>query len=241
MLAIADYANKETGDAFPSIKSLAKDSLMSERSVQRAIRRFVIEKRLTITPGGGRKSNFYRILTPVNLSPLERQIDTAPPSPDVTPGVTPTVTLTVIEPPSNQKKNADAILVVKNRVSTETIERSREREQFKKMWIALCREVRRVEYTVLPCEFVSLRDLINTGKGPQGLINMARDAWAHPEFGWNCANLKSLTNFAKRFHEIEDELTQRKNASQRSSKPRTDGNSGTANDGTADQYRNCGA
>lgn len=52
LLAIADFAN-DTGDAYPSIRTLAIKSRLAERNVQRAIRRLQRSGELSINPGEG--------------------------------------------------------------------------------------------------------------------------------------------------------------------------------------------
>ncbi|MFD9701303.1 helix-turn-helix domain-containing protein [Lentzea sp. NPDC059081] len=61
MLAIADQANDQGTDAWPSIEKLARRTRMSERTVQRRIRCLEAQGLLKVDTGGGRRSNRYAI------------------------------------------------------------------------------------------------------------------------------------------------------------------------------------
>lgn len=55
LLAMADYASKETGEFFPSQETLAKKCRMNRRSVQRAIKELVAGGDIVILHHGGAK------------------------------------------------------------------------------------------------------------------------------------------------------------------------------------------
>lgn len=62
LLVLATHANPESGEAWPSISTLATESMMGERQVQALIRRLQVAGELTIQEGRGRKNtNTYRL------------------------------------------------------------------------------------------------------------------------------------------------------------------------------------
>lgn len=66
LLALADFANQETGECFPGVPTLAKMLRMGERNVQTLLRRLEKEKVITIVENGGQatgtgKTNRYII------------------------------------------------------------------------------------------------------------------------------------------------------------------------------------
>ncbi|SDP98498.1 helix-turn-helix domain-containing protein [Lentzea jiangxiensis] len=61
LLAIADQANDLGAEAWPSIDTLARRTRLNPRTVQRLLRKLVSAGLLCIEPGGGRRSNTYRI------------------------------------------------------------------------------------------------------------------------------------------------------------------------------------
>lgn len=64
MLAIADSADRETGEAFPSVPFVASKCRLSERQTARIIKTLVDDGDLElIKRGGGRRSNVYKINT----------------------------------------------------------------------------------------------------------------------------------------------------------------------------------
>jgi len=75
LLAIADHASDDGGDAWPSIPTLMTKTGLSERGVQSAVHRLVELGELVIeTAGGGRgHSNHYRVvLNPAPETPYEK-------------------------------------------------------------------------------------------------------------------------------------------------------------------------
>lgn len=79
MLAIADFASDDGGNAFPSVATLAKKTRMSDRQVQRLIQQCeksgeLVAERST----DGRRSTVYTVVlsalrvTPDNLSPVTK-------------------------------------------------------------------------------------------------------------------------------------------------------------------------
>lgn len=100
LLAIADCAGDDGGNAWPTIGSLAAKARVSPRTVQRAIRVLQLLGELTVdVSAGAGGANMYALpmpaTPPVNLSP-PRQVDTPPVrlSPPPTPAVTPPDRLT---------------------------------------------------------------------------------------------------------------------------------------------------
>lgn len=63
LLAIADHANDDGLDAFPSLARLARKTGMTERGVHKAIQALCLLGELQVTAGGGRgRSNRYRVV-----------------------------------------------------------------------------------------------------------------------------------------------------------------------------------
>jgi Helix-turn-helix domain len=81
LLAIADAANREGENAFPSISTIAAMCLVDPRTVQRKILEAVAAGELEVVKGGGRRSNSYSILimgpqSVLSLGAAPRQADT---------------------------------------------------------------------------------------------------------------------------------------------------------------------
>jgi hypothetical protein len=106
LLAIADCANDDGTNAFPSIATLARKTRVNERTVQRITRRLQDGGHLHVEPTtGGRYSNRYAVLmtapevTPTSRNPVETEPageppaechpGNLPPRADATPGVAP--------------------------------------------------------------------------------------------------------------------------------------------------------
>jgi DNA-binding MarR family transcriptional regulator len=62
LLAIADAADDQGGNAFPSVNTLARKTRMSRRTVQRLVGQLESEGLITVRQAGGRDSNRYTIL-----------------------------------------------------------------------------------------------------------------------------------------------------------------------------------
>lgn len=237
MLAIADNANDD-GICWPSITTLAGKSRMSYRSVCRKLTELVKEGRLVVLSGQGNGgTNRYQIVADkVGQIVLPGKTPICPTGSD-----TAMSDRTINESPLNKESAFAPISVEKKaRATQEVIDRAIEHKKFVSLWKSVFLQFKKIEYNVSKQEWKAVEILIATGQGPQGLIDMAIDAWKNPHFGWCCSNLKSLWHFAKKFNEINVELTERKDANQRSTKPRTDGNLGTANEGQANLYRDVG-
>lgn len=81
LLAIADAADDDGGNAWPSVATLARKTRVDPRTVQRAVRRLVAVGELTMRSNAGRNGvNVYR----VTMTP-----GTVPPRQTATPGATP--------------------------------------------------------------------------------------------------------------------------------------------------------
>ncbi|MDU0295050.1 helix-turn-helix domain-containing protein [Saccharothrix longispora] len=61
MLAIADSADDQGRNAWPSIMDLSRKTRLDERTVQRRLRRLHDQGRIAIEAGGGRRRNRYAI------------------------------------------------------------------------------------------------------------------------------------------------------------------------------------
>lgn len=95
LLAIADNADTETGEAFPGIKSLAERAELSERAVSYAIKTLVDLGELEVLERGCRKgdssrANRYRVLLGDHMQKLQvedhhLQVTTSPPAISDTP------------------------------------------------------------------------------------------------------------------------------------------------------------
>ncbi|MGM1058949.1 helix-turn-helix domain-containing protein [Saccharothrix sp. Mg75] len=77
MLAIADSADDQGRNAWPSISDLSRKTRLDERTVQRRLKRLHDQGRIAIEVGGGRRRNRYAILmtpssTPSTLPPSNR-------------------------------------------------------------------------------------------------------------------------------------------------------------------------
>ena len=62
LLAIADSADNTTGDAYPSIQTLADLSRLSERGVRYSIRRLEAMGELSVCQRPGRKTSVYHVV-----------------------------------------------------------------------------------------------------------------------------------------------------------------------------------
>jgi len=62
LLVLADYADEEGGSCWPSVKTIARETLLSERQVQYNLRHLQEIGEITVEEkGGGRKSTRYRV------------------------------------------------------------------------------------------------------------------------------------------------------------------------------------
>ncbi|ONI92646.1 hypothetical protein ALI22I_02560 [Saccharothrix sp. ALI-22-I] len=77
LLAIADSADDQGRNAWPSVADLSRKTRLDERTVQRRLKRLHGQGHVTIEPGGGRRRNRYTI--PMASAPASPQ---APPPRD---------------------------------------------------------------------------------------------------------------------------------------------------------------
>ena len=87
LLCLCDYAN-DSGECWPSVETLATKCSVSDRTVQRTIRKLVADGLLTVRSSNGRVANVYRISLRQprqNVTPTECHPDTVSP-------LTPTMT-----------------------------------------------------------------------------------------------------------------------------------------------------
>ena len=87
LLMLANHAGTERWEAWPSVRLLARECRMSERQIQRNLRRLEAAGEVRFIRGGGRNgTNLYQVLGVTAMT--GRQSDT--PAADVTRGVKPT-------------------------------------------------------------------------------------------------------------------------------------------------------
>jgi hypothetical protein len=101
LLVLADYADEDGGSCWPSVKTIAKETLLSERQVQYALRNLEQIGEIAIEEmGGGRRSTRYRICMggAQNLHPSSNGRGAT----HFTPEVQPTAPDPPIEPPEEQ-------------------------------------------------------------------------------------------------------------------------------------------
>lgn len=101
ILALADYADDNGGSCWPSVRTICRDTLLSERQVQYALRSLEQMGEITVEQkGGGRRSTMYRIVMPgvQNLHPSENGRGAM----DCTPEVQPVAPDPSVEPPEEQ-------------------------------------------------------------------------------------------------------------------------------------------
>jgi hypothetical protein len=94
LLVLADYADEDGGSCWPSIKTIANESLLSERQVQYCLRNLEQLGEIEVSKGGGRRSNRYRVLMGrgAKSAPVRGEVD-------CTPGVQPIAPDPPIDPP----------------------------------------------------------------------------------------------------------------------------------------------
>ncbi|MEO6767609.1 MAG: helix-turn-helix domain-containing protein [Umezawaea sp.] len=82
LLAIADQANDQGRDSWPSIDNLAGRTRLNQRTVQRVLKRLEDEGHLVIERGGGRRRNRYAIpmTDPVDNHPEPVDTSSTPPA-----------------------------------------------------------------------------------------------------------------------------------------------------------------
>ena len=113
LLCIADYAN-DGGIAWPSIASICKKTTLSDRGVQKSIRRLEASGWLVVETAAGRKGcNNYHIKTPNTVHPEQSSppnVDTLPPNVETqTPEHgSPEPSRTIIEPSYSSLTRDDA-------------------------------------------------------------------------------------------------------------------------------------
>lgn len=128
LLAVADSANDDGGNAWPSIALLSRKAGVNERTVQRAIRRLVESGALRVKANAGRHGvNVYRVVMkppaqshPDNLSPRRSATVTKPPRQNAAPAESPNTPGTVPPEPSlNRPKSRTANAVLPQRTITQ--------------------------------------------------------------------------------------------------------------------------
>lgn len=69
LLAIADNASDDGGNAYPSVSTLARKTRLDQRTVQRVLRKLSEQGQLNVEERGGREANRYAVLMRSELSP----------------------------------------------------------------------------------------------------------------------------------------------------------------------------
>lgn len=117
LLAIADSASDDGGHAWPSIRTLKTKAMVSERTVQRAIRTLVELGELVVDANAGRSGvNVYRVVmtprhvvAPVNVTPPSDSHPVTEPGPTQShQNPRHSDTRTVLEPSTTPQPPADA-------------------------------------------------------------------------------------------------------------------------------------
>lgn len=126
------------------------------------------------------------------------------------------------------------------KLTAEEIQVHVEVNRFKQLWLMEFKTAKGHDYLMTGWkEMAAMRKLVGHGLGPQGLIDIAKQAWIYPD-GFYCRGLETLTWFSNYINNIRGEL-RNKNEGIGSTKHRTDGNLGTSNEGQAHLYRDVGA
>lgn len=89
LLAIADQANDDGRDAWPSIKTLAQRTRLDERTVRRVLKRLARSGHIIVRPGGGRRSNHYDVIMTRQTDELSTPLADRHPGQNATPGRSP--------------------------------------------------------------------------------------------------------------------------------------------------------
>ncbi|MEV0681662.1 helix-turn-helix domain-containing protein [Actinosynnema sp. NPDC050436] len=79
VLAIADSADDDGRNAWPSVADLARKTRLNERTVQRLLKRLQRDGHITIELGGGRRRNRYAIT--MSPTPAPNPAAAPPPAP----------------------------------------------------------------------------------------------------------------------------------------------------------------
>lgn len=82
LLVLANYHNKDKRAAWPSLKSLSEDGLISVRQASRLVNRLQAKGVLTITPEGARGLNIYRFVG-FDVEPTIDKVSIVPPVPTI--------------------------------------------------------------------------------------------------------------------------------------------------------------
>jgi hypothetical protein len=113
LLVLADYADEEGGSCWPSVKTIARETLLSERQVQYNLRHLAQIGEIAVEEeGGGRKSTRYKVC--MGESPGVQYLHPSEPSNELrgathcTPGVQPIAPDPLVEPPEEQTSLAAA-------------------------------------------------------------------------------------------------------------------------------------
>jgi hypothetical protein len=123
--------------------------------------------------------------------------------------------------------------------------------RLKSIWCQTFKAKRQTDYFLTGQDHAAARSLLKLPRPdgvedyPQWLVDVAGRVWDNKQ-GWWGQRLNSLAMFAAKFNEVYNESkdNESKGLKNNESKPsyqrRVDGNVGTANEGLADQYRDCG-
>jgi hypothetical protein len=124
LLVLADYADEDGGSCWPSVATIARESLLSERQVQYCLRHLEQLGEIEVAKGGGRRSNRYRVLMGrgANSAPVRGAVDCTPGVQPIAPDppIDPPVKKTLAATPRKRNKIWDALTYVFGEPTTKT-------------------------------------------------------------------------------------------------------------------------
>lgn len=186
LLALADYANDE-GECWPSLGGIARRTCLSERGIQKILKRLCDGGWLGIEYGKGRRNcNIYTIKTPNEVHP-ERG---SPPNLSAeTPNLgvknpergSPEPSITVKEPSVINKRAREEVVALlsvwSSQEAAESFERYRRGHKSKGLTLTAAKRLAG-----------SLQEIFNAGYDPSDALGLAE------ERGWASVNLKWYVN-----------------------------------------------
>lgn len=254
LLAMADHANHEGGNVFPSNGLVAWKTGLSKDTVRRSKKKLESKKILVLVRATPGQTKCYRIdisagplkppfkneeLTPSNQPPPSNTtIETTTDTPSTQPPhpLHSSATPPLAQPcyPNHHKPSLNPTGGVED-------EKNHEKRKFMAAWKDAYRFKFRTEYspTNRGADEATASRRIKEGNSSDYLMTLARSAWAAPQDGnhWACNNRSFfIADFLNALPRIKIELTNqvaRKNYG-------TNANAGTLNAGKASQYRGVG-
>ena len=130
LLALADHAD-EKGRCYPSIAGLCAKTCMSDRGVQRILRRLEVDGWLTVKTGGGRsKANYYVLKTPTEVHPLPRK-----PRPSIRKTPTPSPKTPTLDPLNPDPQSPEPSITIINHQEPSLLSKSKKKPAYSKVVI----------------------------------------------------------------------------------------------------------